>query len=116
MANKMRLIQPGTLIEELKEMKKDDPHRKKRGLIERWVRDIGYEILIQIVKHFPTVDAVEVVHGRWVPEYEYGGTDGGTAVSAYGCSVCHGYVGWLFGEVYKYCPHCGAKMDGDGNA
>ena len=73
-------------------------------------------VAIKYVVTAPTVDAVEVVHGRWVPEYEYDGTVGGTAVSAYGCSVCHGYVGWLFGEDYKYCPHCGAKMDGDWNA
>ena len=64
MADENRLINPDTLIDELTGMKIADPHRKKRGLIERWVRDKGYDILILIVKHFPTVDAVEVIRCR----------------------------------------------------
>ena len=57
------------------------------------------------IEREPTVDAVEVVHGRWVKN---GWND-------YSCSACrgqfigHGAFGW------KYCPNCGAKMDGDGN-
>ena len=57
------------------------------------------------VANAPTVDAVEVVHGRWVKN---GWND-------YSCSACevqfigHGAFGW------KFCPNCGAKMDGDGN-
>ena len=50
-----------------------------------------------------TVDAVEVVHGRWIPC-----TNGG-----YHCSVCDKRFGFVFDN--NYCPNCGAKMDGDGN-
>ena len=54
----------------------------------------------------PTVDAVEVVHGRWttrtVANWLYEEV----------CSVC-GFCGC---EEFNYCPNCGAKMDGDGNA
>ena len=56
-----RLIDPIKLIEEITGMKKVDPYNKRRGLIERWVRNEGYDILTLLVKHFPTVDAVEVV-------------------------------------------------------
>ena len=58
----------------------------------------------------PTVDAVEVVHGRWI-------------VSGCGfdlCSECRkvyadGYLtamGIKARTQFNYCPNCGAKMDG----
>ena len=50
----------------------------------------------------PTVDAVEVVHGRWRCHGDCGVTE---------CSVC----GWSIEEYvgdYAYCPNCGARMDG----
>ena len=56
----------------------------------------------------PTVDAVEVVHGRWI------------SVEArphliYECSICGDR--WAYGEMLNcnFCPNCGAKMDGDEN-
>ena len=57
------------------------------------------------VKGAPTVDAVPVVHGEWTDK------DGGIAT----CSVCGDR--WGVWSVMKYCPNCGAKMDGkDGDA
>lgn len=50
-----------------------------------------------------TVDAVEVVHGRWNPCGSCG----------YRCSKCDFWV--TFRSLNNYCPNCGAKMDGDGN-
>lgn len=46
----------------------------------------------------PTVDAVEVVHGRWVD-----------CSNGWMCSVCER------DNTYDkpYCPNCGARMDGD---
>ena len=58
-----------------------------------------------------TVDAVEVVHGRWewLGLYRYNG-EGWIGT----CSVCKERLR-LF--VHNYCPNCGADMrDGDGNA
>ena len=64
----------------------------------------------------PTVDAVEVVHGRW----ELHGNDDDCGCS-YFCSNCHEsyeedwfYVHGQYRHL-NYCPNCGAKMDGDGN-
>ena len=62
----------------------------------------------------PTVDAVEVVHGRWELESE-------TEVSkkVYCTNCCQSFVfrkvAELQVDVMPYCPNCGAKMDGDGN-
>ena len=57
----------------------------------------------RLVIDAPTVDAVEVVHGRWIP---CGGC-------GYRCSNCDFWV--AFRSLNNYCPNCGAKMDGDGN-
>ena len=55
----------------------------------------------------PTVDAVEVVHGRWVSVPHK---------LARECSVCNRDEPYKFADidadVYDYCPSCGAKMDG----
>ena len=48
------------------------------------------------------VDAVPVVHGRWIKH-----------CACVECSVC-GYVCWAdSAPTYDYCPNCGAKMDGE---
>lgn len=53
----------------------------------------------------PTADVVEVRHGRW----SFGGVHNGK--NFYKCSNClHAYP---FMAV-RYCPNCGAKMDGKG--
>ena len=48
----------------------------------------------------PTVNAVEVVHGRWNPNNNCG----------YRCSICDFWV--AFRSLNNYFPNCGAKMDG----
>lgn len=58
----------------------------------------------QFIHELPTIDAVEVVHGRWVAEIKRMGNY--SHCSECGCR-CQGYV-----PNYKYCPNCGAKMDG----
>ena len=58
-------------------------------------------IIEECIKNFPTVDAVEVVHGRWIqsePGYRL-------------CSHCMADVAIYSGH-RNYCPNCGAKMDG----
>ena len=58
----------------------------------------------------PTIDAVPVIHGHWVKD-RLVSTSGGT----YGvrrCSVCEWYCTDTPYQ-FDYCPHCGAKMDGD---
>ena len=61
----------------------------------------------------PAADVAPVVHGRWEEKFF---TNDRQRV----CSVCHCTVrqpSYDRGEtaLFKYCPHCGARMDGDGN-
>ena len=56
----------------------------------------------------PTVDAAEVVHGRWSP-VTYGL---GITVTRWMCSNCKKYEN-SYGRT-NYCPNCGANMDGGG--
>lgn len=67
----------------------------------------------------PTIDAVPVVRGKWKL---YGNDD--DLDMSYWCTVCHfhlsedlfysGYKNgrWIENGVFKYCPNCGAKMEG----
>ena len=68
-----------------------------------------------LVEDAPTIDAVPVVHGRWIkmtgmmpPEYH----------GHYECSECQWHMkglrnSWTREEELTYCPNCGAKMDGE---
>lgn len=62
----------------------------------------GAHKIVDRIISAPTVDAVEVVHGRW--ETQMLGDDVG-----YKCSACHLTSDWDT----PYCPQCGALMDGD---
>lgn len=60
-----------------------------------------------------SVDAVEVVHGRWVPlEYD-GYADGNPVWDLWECSECREEHSGDEDTLTPYCPHCGAKMDGE---
>lgn len=59
--------------------------------------------VIAVIDEQPTVDAVEVVHGRWIYEpVEF------TYEKDIKCSICGSYAE----HATNYCPNCGAKMDG----
>lgn len=69
------------------------------------LRGITYGRMKKAVEETPTIDAVSVVHGRWILERIYRK-----------CSLCE----WIFcirdeeGDLQKfnYCPNCGMPMDG----
>ena len=68
------------------------------------------------IKELPAVDAVQVVYGHWIEDR--------TDIL---CSVCGArykdeivfmpdvYVNGKRYDGLKYCPNCGAKMDGEAN-
>jgi hypothetical protein len=59
-----------------------------------------------MIDNAPTVDAVEVVHGRWEKAHIAGYLK---------CNCCKDafiYEEWLESGKWNYCPTCGAKMDG----
>ncbi len=60
-----------------------------------------------------SVDAVEVRHGRWIQKEDKDWAGGGKTL----CSKCkYGYSWQMYfePESFKYCPNCGARMDGHG--
>ena len=88
-----------------------NPHEYTRGY-ERGILDAQ-----KIVCGEPTIDAVEVVHGRWINTAPYRASNGNYN-KAQECSVCHAYYVSPGNTPYSnhpYCAECGAKMDGDGN-
>ena len=116
MANEKRLIDANALLEDFGE----EPMVWNDGEAEIQERN-DWRTYTRMVKNAPTVDAVEVVHGRWVDRY-----GGKYANPLYECSRCYEKaryrvrVNELGNEYFvqaltDYCPNCGAKMDGDGN-
>lgn len=67
------------------------------------VETVFFDGVMTMVDTAPAVDAEPVRHGKWV--------DNGLPNSMLSkCSEC----GMLHGAcTFNYCPHCGAKMDGD---
>lgn len=80
----------------------------------------GTENAINCIKEAPAADVVEVKHGKW--EYDPDGNDWG--LGAWCCSLCQckndnlgmgKHINPYQFAGSKYCPNCGAKMDGDSN-
>lgn len=73
----------------------------------------AYLDFIDDIENVPTADVAPVRHGRWIVEKG----SGEYAV----CSECKGKSGTQWDGVEpiplmtRYCPHCGARMDGGEN-
>ena len=111
MENEKRLIDADAEIEAIKKYVCQDCE-SYNGIRCRacWADD-----LISWIEDAPKVDAVEVVHGRWViREFHLSNT------KKMSCNCCDysenkGPAWDKSWGVPNYCPNCGAKMDGDGN-
>ena len=111
MATKKRLIDANEFLNRLSHVVYDifTVHEKEGQLTG--TASVGYytETIEEVLKQTKTVEAVEVVHGRW-EKAEYNGF--------LRCDQCKDvYINeeWLEDGKWNYCPNCGAKMDGDGN-
>lgn len=66
-----------------------------------------YRVTKEEIDAMPTVDAVPVKHGRWMQAPHK---------KARFCSCCYSDEPYKFADddanVFDFCPHCGAKMDG----
>ena len=117
MATEKRLIDANAFIKECDRLLQNPPFAHPATPWDR-----GLQLAAVTALQMPTVDAVEVVHGRW--EDEYGGA---FANPRYRCSVCKEKAlyrheqdclgGWHEVQALTpICPNCGADMrDGDGN-
>lgn len=65
------------------------------------------KLVRSILNRTPFADVAPVVHGRWVcgDYYDVGDV----------CSECD-YDSQMICPSYRYCPNCGAKMDGGDNS
>ena len=100
MANEKRLIDANAFFDKLEK----SAELMRQGKIG----DIDLNLLIAST---PTVDAVEVVHGRWMHDENYE-----SWVDKCVCSVCNSDAPSGLRKLSmqtNYCPNCGAKMDGD---
>lgn len=85
--------------------------------IDEWLDTVGtaligrglsyYAELQGCIEDAPTVDAVPVVHGRWEAKGYVCGE------SEFECSACHKTEWRTAISQFKFCPFCGARMDGD---
>lgn len=97
----MRLIDADVLLRQIKATSKDSGFYRPL-----------YDGFAETVNRCPTIEAEPVRHGRW----EMPGDDDDLSC-CYFCSQC----GYNMDESeyldnfshFKYCPHCGAKMDGE---
>lgn len=90
----------------------------QRSLAQTYGKNDEYVIclseVLMIVDDAPTADVVERKVGKWINDK-----------GLYKCSACNELwtVGWAccipIKQMYKevrYCPHCGAKMEGEKDA
>lgn len=87
-------------------------HKMKTNLIGK---DWTIDDLATAIETAPTINAIPIVHGRWIkmtgmmpPEYH----------GHYNCSICQWHMkglrnSWTKEEELSFCPNCGAKMDGE---
>ena len=92
MASEKRLIYADDIYDAVERR-----YQVSSGIEHRCERD-----LLDLICSAPTVDAVEVVHGRW--QYWADGLAR--------CPVC-GYEYTDYLECKNYCHNCGAVMDGE---
>lgn len=91
----------------------DDLISRKALLEKAWEADTqcGYVQVVDVgdIEDAPAVDAAPVVHGRWG---EYESFPLTPSLNGCPCSVCKTHFSPSSIIVMKYCPNCGAKMDG----
>ena len=78
---------------------------------EAHIEELANDFIV-IPKDTPAADVTPVVHGHWTLERD---PDDGNKPVCYHCSVCDSDGCHTSIRIaYKYCPNCGAKMDGRG--
>lgn len=92
----MRLIDADELKKTICNYEFDSPDKRiKHG------GDIVLNLYIpKVIDDIPTIEAEHERHGKWINALEHCG--------AFVCSDCE----YQSTALYKYCPNCGAKMDG----
>lgn len=86
----------------------------RKALLERieedapwWWQNFHSFLIVDMIEDAPGCGAEPVRHGEW-SDYRINGYDGLHPVYETQCSLCGGYARFT----YRFCPHCGARMDG----
>lgn len=108
------LIERKTAIEAVKNYGKDaiSAGRETLDTVDNTIE------LCNMIEQLPAVDAAPVVHGEWIKRNKY------DMESSVYCSSCKQEYDYIDGICYLvrgselpfYCPNCGAKMGGEGDA
>lgn len=61
-------------------------------------------VCAEYIQRLPAADVAPVVHGVWA--------EGDCDIIMCSCCEVEVDLGFLEPEDFKYCPHCGARMDG----
>ena len=107
-----RYINVENFIKEKRELYCIDCNRRKGMSTDEIVYEIGdapcsscgINDILEDIEDYLTVDVQEVKHGHWIDTTTYCGE--------FTCSICKEMC---VTNKYKYCPHCGAKMDKEEN-
>ena len=115
MASERRLIDVNDFMAKLKERHENimqDPEVSKHM---KWCEAVHYGATTEIIEKMPTIEATPVVHGRWEKCWQE------KSRHYFRCSNCQmAYMDGVSGAIapeygsraWRYCPNCGAKMDG----
>lgn len=89
-----------------------DEYISRKAALMKLMQDGCSAKNLQSISEMPAADVAEVVHGEWLRS-----DDDWNSLTTIQCSICG--EEWCFetdDDVsllnYKYCPNCGAKMDG----
>ena len=115
----MKYIDANTLLEHLAEAIEAWDEMDKDRYPVSFGMSVAFKNIFEYAKEHSTAEVVEVRHGRWIrqaPNKDYlealhkEGVALGMGVHSiyWNCSECGGWGGLY----HKYCPNCGAKMDG----
>jgi len=86
-----------------------DANEAEKAITDIYCGTAGYRArerlwqAVEAIKEIPTVDAVEVVHGRWIELPSLIGLPWKVQCDQCGCPQDY---------KHNYCPNCGAKMKG----
>ena len=107
------LISRSALLEEVKSLTVTVTGlRAGKGILHEYAKQYR-DTLLRIINEQPASEAAQEVHGKWIRN------ENPIEISCE-CSVCHAKDYWYdidkANEYYwfhrKFCPNCGAKMDG----
>lgn len=81
--------------------------REIDAFMNRFADDTDRILVDSFIRNASAVDAEPTRHGKW-GDYQINGYDGLHPIYEVPCRLCNKYARFK----YRFCPHCGAKMDG----